>query len=167
MHLNTPPLDLTKRSVTAPDLTPACVAPRCRTARRVLWVLLTLTALPWLCIAIPTLCADCSGFVDTFLAILYLGGIMLLFAMFPQLILLVASYSIRTRSSSLWLVVHLPLCLLSTPLALALIWEQHDTPDMVAGAVQICLNIAITAEMVILYPLFRLGEHLMLRRRSC
>lgn len=161
MHLNTPPLDLTKRSVTAPDLTPACVAPRCRTARRVLWVLLTLTALPWLCIAIPTLCADCSGGGDTLLAILYI----LLFAMFPQLVLLVASYSIRTRSGSLWLVVHLPLCLLSTPLALALIWDRHDTPDMVAGAVQILLNIAITAEMVILYPLFRLGEHIMLRHR--
>lgn len=161
MHLNTPPLDLTKRSVTAPSFIPACVAPRCRTARRVLWVLPTLTALPWLCIVIPTLCDEYSGGGDTLLAILYI----LLFAMFPQLILLVASYSIRTRSGSLWLVVQLPLCLLSTLLSLALIWEQHDTPDIIAGAVQILLNIAITAEMVILYPLFRLGEHIMLRHR--
>lgn len=144
---------------------PACVEPRCRTARRVLLLWAFLILLPLLSICIRT-AGKCHLHEGDIVPFVLNNGLSFVLLLLPMAVAYAVSYRIRTRSSSLWLLIQLPLFFLQPLAANAFGWTIAPQEAWALGSVLLFLSMAIAAEMAVLYVLLRMGEHYFRAARS-
>lgn len=144
---------------------PACVKPRCRTARRVLLLWAFLILLPLLSICIRT-AGKCHLHEGDIVPFILNNGLSFVLLLLPMAVAYAVSYRICTRSSSLWLLIQLPFFFLQPLAANAFGWTIAPQEAWALGSVLLFLSMAIAAEMAVLYVLLRMGEHYFRADRS-
>lgn len=156
-HLPDTPFDVSSPALTVADTRtlPACVEPRCRVVRRVALVTAVCTCL----LGVLRLSAEGIELIPEkpteFLNLLF---ILFLFAAPSSIVGLAASFC-HSRSGSLLLCISLPMLFLSP---LCMIHGVTLEECIVASG----LSLALTVALLLLYPLFLLGESLF-RKSVC
>lgn len=162
MKLNTPTFDPSPAAAKqqAPAPLPTCVEPRCRFVQRALLVMIPVTMLGFVGYANG---AEEEGVSWAEIALLQLFDLLfcLIFATLPLLLSYGAAKLVRTRGASLWLLCMLPFHALLPIFAVvcAVSVSPHDPTNWGWGTGMMMLSFTLTGLMLVLYPVFRLGEY--------